>query len=119
MAEWEEKDHPRDGNNQKFVKKGSDGAYNSQENKAKALAQKVDERHKNTGIIKKKKSIRTHYKVIEKHKDKINNPAKYVKDWDKKSEVYKNGAFVFWRKEIQREEREISKIKNEIGESND
>lgn len=41
MAEWNEKDHPRDGNNQKFVKKGSDGAYNSQENKAKALLRKL------------------------------------------------------------------------------
>mgnify|MGYP003571421879 CR=1 FL=1 len=116
MAEWNEKDHPRDGNNQKFVKKGSDGAYNSQENKAKALAKTVEKRHNNTGILKKKKGIRSLNKQIEKHKDKINNPEKYVKDWESLSQEKKMWNIDYWEKEIKRYEKNIEKIKKEIGE---
>lgn len=116
MAKWEEKDHPRDGNNQKFVKKGSDGAYNSQENKAKALAKTVEERHNNTGILKKKKSIRSLNKRIEKHKEKIKNPESFYPEWNGLSDVVKKKYIEYWEKEINIYKKEIDRIKREIGE---
>lgn len=69
-----------------------------------------------TGVIKKKKSIRSLNKTIEKHKDKIKSPEVYVKEWNNLPEINKRGLIHYWEKEIIQREKEINKIKKEIGE---
>ena len=49
-----------------------------------------------------KKSIASHNKEVEIHRDKIANPEKYVKDWDSKTEQEKDGLLRKWRKDMKR-----------------
>lgn len=58
----------------------------------------------------KAKSIKSLTKRIAEHQDKINNPQKYVKDWDSKSEQYKKGIVKYWEKEILNYENQIKKL---------
>ena len=53
-----------------------------------------------TGIIKKKKSIRTFNKRIEEHKNKISNPEIYYPEWESLPENIKKGNIDYWKKEI-------------------
>ena len=59
------------------------------------------------------KSIRSWNVIIEKHKDKVNNPAKYDKDWAFKDEREKAGLVKHWEKEIRTTEKCIKEA-NEL-----
>ena len=59
------------------------------------------------------KSIRSWNVIIEKHKDKVNNPAKYDKDWEFKDEQAKAGLVKHWEKEIRAVEKNIKEA-NEL-----
>lgn len=47
-----------------------------------------------------KRAIRKYNKHIEQHYEKINNPEKYISDWNEKSEEGKAGLIKHWNKEI-------------------
>lgn len=47
-----------------------------------------------------KRSMRKFIKKIELHKDKINNPRKYIPDWDQKDPREQNGIIKWWKREI-------------------
>lgn len=93
----------------KFVPK--DKAYDSKDD-FKELSGKLNK----TGILKKKKSIRSLNKRIQKHRDKINNPEQFINDFNKKSKREIERITNFWEKEIRNYERQVSQINNEIGE---
>ncbi len=59
------------------------------------------------------KSIRSWNVIVEKHKDKVNNPAKYDKDWGMKKENQKAGLVKHWEKEIRTAEKCIKEA-NEL-----
>lgn len=47
-----------------------------------------------------KRAMRKYQKRIEEHEDKINNPKKYIPDWDTYDERKKQGLKKHWQKEI-------------------
>lgn len=73
----------------------------------------------NKGISKQndkqlQKSIGSWKANVEKHKDKVNNPAKYDKDWDSKDEQQKAGLVKHWQKEIRYSEANIKEAEAEL-----
>ncbi|EHL11092.1 hypothetical protein HMPREF9629_00629 [Peptoanaerobacter stomatis] len=46
------------------------------------------------------KGIKSYRKQIHIHNDKINNPQKYVEDWDKMNKLNRDGLIRHWNKEI-------------------
>ena len=73
----------------------------------------------NKGIQKQtdkqlQKSIKSWQEVVDTHKDKVNNPAKYDKDWDNKDDTHKAGLLNHWRKEIRYTEKNIEEAENEL-----
>lgn len=55
-----------------------------------------------------RKGIRSNEKQIRIHEDKINNPEKYIEDWNEYSERRKEGLKKHWRKEISNFNKNIS-----------
>ncbi|SCL85070.1 minor capsid protein [Sporanaerobacter sp. PP17-6a] len=53
-----------------------------------------------------KKSINSHQKQIDEHKDKIRNPEKYDKDWNNKSAIQQEGLIRKWSKDLKRNREE-------------
>ena len=114
VLQFDESKHPRD----------NDGKFTDNQNLS-GLAKEVSE-YKETGlntevanyigISKKKKSIRSLNKVIEKHRNKIKSPEVFYPNWDSNSEIEKERLISHWEKEIKGYEKEIEKIKNQIGE---
>ena len=47
-----------------------------------------------------KRAMRKYKKRIEEHEDKINNPKKYIPDWESYDERKKQGLKKHWQKEI-------------------
>lgn len=73
----------------------------------------------NKGIAKQndkqlQKSIGSWKANVEKHRDKVNNPAKYDKDWDSKDERQKAGLVKHWEKEIRYSEENIKEAEAEL-----
>ena len=73
----------------------------------------------NKGIAKQndkqlQKSIGSWKANVEKHKDKVNNPSKYDKDWDSKDERQKAGLVKHWEKEIRYSEENIKEAEAEL-----
>lgn len=56
------------------------------------------------------KSIKSYNQTIEEHYEKLQNPIKYIEDWDERDERYKTGIMKKWQKDIKRniEERNIA-----------
>lgn len=89
----------------------------------KAIANDAD-----TDIIKSEKglddqpnsSIRRSIRRIEKskkeHEDKVQNPEKYIEDWDKRDERYRKGIIEYWKKEILERDRAIERRKEKLRE---
>jgi N-acetylmuramoyl-L-alanine amidase CwlA len=48
------------------------------------------------------KSARSHAQNIKTHNDKVNNPSKYIDDWETMSKEHKNGMIAKWNKDIER-----------------
>lgn len=46
------------------------------------------------------KGIKSYRKQIHIHNDKINNPQKYVEDWDKMDKLNRDGLIRHWNREI-------------------
>ena len=51
---------------------------------------------------------------IETHKEKVNNPAKYDKEWDSKDARQKAGLVKHWKKEIKYSEANIKEAEAEL-----
>lgn len=65
------------------------------------------------------RAIRKYQERIDEHKDKINNPQKYVPDWDSYSEKRKSGLKKHWQKEINNFEESIQNRIDELKERGD
>lgn len=73
----------------------------------------------NKGISKQtdaqlQKSIKSWQGVVDEHRDKINNPSKYDKDWGSKDERQKAGLLRHWEKEVRYTEKNIQEAKDEL-----
>ena len=66
-----------------------------------------------------KRAMRKYQERIDEHKDKINNPQKYVPDWDSYSEQRKNGLKKHWQKEINNFEESIQNRIDELKKRGD
>lgn len=66
-----------------------------------------------------KRAMRKYQERIDEHKDKINNPQKYVPDWNSYSEQRKNGLKKHWQKEINNFEESIQNRIDELKERGD
>ena len=69
-----------------------------------------------------KKGIRSYEKVIEKHKNYIENPSEHVPNWNEISERRQNGLIKHWNKEIRTAQQSIENREIEIrkrGENNE
>lgn len=51
---------------------------------------------------------------IERHKDKISNPSKYISDWDSKNVFYQKGCIKHWTAEISNFEKQIDFRQEEL-----
>lgn len=61
---------------------------------------------------KLEKSIRSHYKQVIEHTDKIDNPEKYDRNWNRKTQMQKKGLLRKWEKDKKRNaEQAIVEIK--------
>jgi hypothetical protein len=60
------------------------------------------------------KSIKSHEKSMMEHRDKIDNPTKYIQDYTKWSALKQNGMREYWRKEIVNMQKQVSIAKNEL-----
>lgn len=61
---------------------------------------------------KLEKSIRSHYRQVIEHADKIDNPEKYDRNWDRKTQMKKKGLLRKWEKDKKRNaEQAIVEIK--------
>ena len=60
------------------------------------------------------KCIRKTQKRIADHESKIENPGKYVKDWDEKDVEYRKGIIAYWKKEIRNFNVQIKKAQAEL-----
>ena len=58
--------------------------------------------------------IKKDLRQIERHKDKIANPSKYISTWDTENEYYKQGCIKHWNTEIVNFERQIQFRKDEL-----
>ena len=54
------------------------------------------------------RSARSYGANIAEHQKKIGNPAKYVENWEAKSEAYKSGLIAKWEKDIQRNQEQLN-----------
>lgn len=61
------------------------------------FAEKDIEKQKSSSL---KKAIKSYKSNIAEHNDKINNPKKYIDDWDEKDVREQNGLKKHWQKEI-------------------
>ena len=73
----------------------------------------------NKGIQKQtdahlQKSIKSWQSVVDTHKDKISNPAKYDENWNNKSEQHRAGLIKHWQKEVRNTEKNIEEAENEL-----
>lgn len=66
-----------------------------------------------------KRAIRKYQKRIAEHQQKINEPQKYVPDWDTKSEQAQNGLKRHWQKEIRNFQTSIDDRIAELKERGD
>lgn len=65
-------------------------------------------------IEKAIKSKQAGKRGLETHLDKIENPSKYVKDWDSRSEAYKQGLIKKWQNEVKNAAEEIDVLRGII-----
>ena len=73
----------------------------------------------NRGIAKQndkqlQKSIKSWQANVETHKGKINDPAKYDKEWESKDDRQKEGLVKHWKKEIRYSEANIKEAEAEL-----
>ena len=66
-----------------------------------------------------KRAIRKYQKLIEEHDNKINNPEKYIPDWNSYDERKKQGLKKHWRKEISNFEQSIENRIEELKKRGD
>ena len=94
----------------KFVSKNKteDKAYDSKDSFSELIVSNQ------TGIRKLKKGIEKIKSNIKKHENKIKHPELEYPEWDSFPEYKKNGSIEYWKKEIYRYKREISKKESEI-----
>lgn len=60
------------------------------------------------------KGIKSYEKQIEKHRDKIANPKKYVEDWDRYDDRRKQGLIRHWEHEITTFKKNVDDNKREL-----
>lgn len=92
-----------------FLKSRNDPRGDSVKELKEKQAQDLDEKKEK----QKAKAKRSLTKRIEEHQHKIDNPQLYVKDWNTKSEQYKQGIVNYWKKEIINYENQIKKLEGE------
>lgn len=61
-----------------------------------------------------KKGIKSYYKQIEKHLDKMRHPRKYYKEWNNFTKEYKRGCYEHWRTELRNFKKNINDNNNEL-----
>lgn len=98
--EWEESKHPR---NPKGTPQG--GQFINI-----AL---FASNYKNMTVGELDRSIKSHSAQIQKHQEKIKNPALYVSNWEERSAEYKAGMVARWNNEIKNFEKQIKMAEDE------
>lgn len=144
MAKWNESEHPRDddgkftdgtggGRTQWITSKRDfsnvqadekDLKYDSEngkikQNKGFINIQLFAPRLEEQSPQELEKTIKSHEKIMEIHKDKIKNPEKYCSDWESIDQRKKDGCIEYWEKEIKNHTKLIKKAQELIKERKD
>lgn len=144
MAKWNESEHPRDDDG-KFTDGTSGGRTQWITSKRDFSNVQADEKDlqydsengkikHNKGFIniqlfaprleeqspqELEKTIKSHEKIMEIHKDKIKNPEKHCSDWESIDQRKKDGRIEYWKKEIKNHTKLIKKAQELIKERKD